>query len=63
MFNKTLLFVSTLLLSGCSCSSNVRTYDDALNEAIENTDFHSQLYIFPESTNKGTPTNFSYKSM
>ena len=59
------LIVPILLLGGCGFNSNfdVRTYSDVLKEAKENPDFHSQLYIFPESTNIGTPTNFTYKSM
>lgn len=63
MLRKLLLLLVPFLLCGCSSNSNVRKYDDALKEAIDNPDFHSQLYIFPENTDKGTPKNFAYKSL
>lgn len=55
------LTIFPLLLSGCSSSSNISSYSELLQKCIDNPDFHSQLYVFPENTNIGTPTKFSYK--
>lgn len=65
MHNKSILLLIPSLLCSCgfNSNSNVRTYNDVLKDAKENPDFHTQLYVFPENTNIGTPTNFAYKSM
>lgn len=66
MLRKTILIlIPAILLSSCgySSNSNVQTYEKTLKAAIENPDFHSQLYIFPSNTNNGVPTSFAYKSM
>ena len=65
MLRKSILVLLPALLCSCgfSSNSNIDTYDEALKAAVDNDDFHTQLYIFPKSTNKGTPTNFAYKSM
>lgn len=65
MFKKPILLLIPLLLCSCGFNSNfnVKTYNDVLKDAKDNPDFHTQLYVFPENTNIGTPTSFAYKSM
>ena len=63
--NKILLLTIPFILSGCGYNSrsDIQTYENVLNDAVENPDFHTWLYIFPKNTNIGTPTKFAYKSM
>ena len=48
-----ILWVFSLLLGSCKTDTrtNAEQYLDQIKECRENKDFHSQLYIFPESLN------------
>lgn len=55
-----------LLLTGCLSKSdrydNIEEYNKWLESAIENSDFHSELYIFPSEINKESAKNFIYRT-
>ena len=57
-----LLTLLPLTLTGCfNNTSDIDSYSKLLEQCREEVDFHSELYIFPDSTNIGNPTKFSYK--
>ena len=55
-----------LLLTSCLSKSdrydNIEEYNKWLESAIENSDFHSELYIFPSEINKESAKNFMYRT-
>ena len=62
-----LLFLSLpFLLTGCLAKSekfdNVDEYQTYLEAAINNSDFHTELYIFPSEVNKDSVKNFVYRT-
>ena len=65
MKNKLILLTLAPITLCCSCattgSTNIDSYSKLLESSINNSDFHTDLYIFPRNTNIGTPKNFSYK--
>ena len=63
MNNKLLLPILVLSLSSCVTSNHVGSYKVLYEELVEEVDFHTGLFIFPEDTNKGKPTDFYYKTV
>ena len=62
--NKTLLLIIPALLTSCAWkNTDVKNYRAKLLECREEADFHTELYIFPEDTDEGTPTKFFYRKM
>lgn len=57
-----LTLLTILLCSSCSTNKNIKKYSDVFKEAKGNVDFHTQLHIFPENTDSGTPKDFIYKT-
>ena len=69
MNNKSHLLLLTtlpLLLTSCLGKSdkydNIEEYNKWLNEAVENSDFHSELYIFPTEIDKESAKSFLYRT-
>ena len=64
--NKRLILLTLFpLVLNCGCSksnNNIDSYDKLLVMCRDEPDFHSELYVFPDSTNIGTPTSFAYKT-
>lgn len=62
--NKVLFLIIPTLLTSCAWkNTDAKNYRAKLLECREEADFHTELYIFPEDTNEGTPTNFFYRKM
>lgn len=59
-----LMLIPLVALSGCATKTNedVNQYKILRNEAIENFDFHSELYVFPTEVNVANVVTFSYKT-
>lgn len=66
MKNKRILLLNLfpIILSSCASywNSDANNYSLFLNQCRANSDFHTQLLIFPDSTNSGTVSTFSYKT-
>ena len=60
----TLITVPFLTLGGCAtkANNNPEQYESLLKQAIDNSDFHSELYVFPTKINTSDVVDFSYKS-
>ena len=60
----TLMMIPFLTLGGCATKANndVSQYDTLLKQSIDNSDFHSELYIFPSKINTENAVAFSYKT-
>ena len=60
----TLMMIPFLTLGGCAtkANNNVNQYETLLKQSINNSDFHSELYIFPNKINTENAIAFSYKS-
>lgn len=58
----TLMMIPFLTLGGCASRTNddVNKYEEVLAKAVQNSDFHSQLYIFPKKVDVNSVTNFRY---
>ena len=60
------LLVMPLMLSGCLSKSVKHTdpkdYASCLESAINNSDFHSELYIFPKNVKEESISNFAYQT-
>ena len=66
MINKKVILTLLPLVLCSSCASitnkDISNYKNLLVLAKNNSDFHTQLHIFPDNTDKGTPKDFVYKS-
>lgn len=66
MMNKKVIITLLPLVLCSSCASitnkDISNYQSLLASAKNNSDFHTQLHIFPDNTDKGTPKDFVYKS-
>ena len=60
----TLMMIPFLALEGCAtkANNNVNQYETLLKQSINNSDFHSELYIFPSEINTENAVAFSYKT-
>ena len=60
----TLMMIPFLTLSGCATKTNndVNQYETLLKQSIDNSDFHSELYVFPSEINTENAVAFSYKT-
>jgi len=60
----TLMMIPFLTLGGCAIKTNndVNQYETLLKQSIDNSDYHSELYIFPSKINTEYAIAFSYKS-
>jgi len=60
----TLMMIPFLTLGGCAtkANNNVNQYEDLLKQSINNSDFHSELYVFPSKINTENAIAFSYKT-
>ena len=58
----TLMMIPFLALGGCASRTNddVNKYEEVLAKAVQNSDFHSQLYVFPKKVDVNSVTNFRY---
>ena len=60
------IIILPTILSGClfktTSHTDVEKYEEYLAEAINNSDFHSQLTIFPTSVKNAIVEKFEYKS-
>ena len=58
----TLMMIPFLALGGCASRTNddVNKYEEVLAKAVQNSDFHSQLYVFPKKVDVNNVTNFRY---
>lgn len=58
----TLMMIPFLTLGGCASRTNddVNKYEEVLAKAVQNSDFHSQLYVFPKKVDVNSVTNFRY---
>lgn len=58
------MLVPLVTLSGCAIRTddNLESYEQLLKQAIENQDFHTELYIFPKTIDINKATAFSSKS-
>lgn len=59
-----LAILPTLLCTACATtkSSDITRYNELLDSCRDSSDFHTELYIFPESLDIGTPVDFFYKT-
>ena len=64
LFITTLMLIPLVTLSGCAIrtNDNLENYENLLTQAIENQDFHTELYIFPKTIDINKATAFSFKS-
>ena len=64
--NKRIVLLSLIpFVLNCGCSksnNNIDSYDKLLVASRDEPDFHTELYVFPDSTSIGTPTSFAYKT-
>ena len=60
----TLMMIPFLTLGGCvtKANNNVNQYETFLKQSIDNSDFHSELYVFPSEINTESAVAFSYKT-
>ena len=60
----TLMMIPFLTLGGCATKANndINQYETLLNQSINNSDFHSELYVFPNEINTENAIAFSYKT-
>lgn len=60
----TLMMIPFLALGGCAtkANNNVNQYETLLKQSIDNSDFHSELYVFPSEINTENAVAFSYKT-
>lgn len=60
----TLMMIPFLTLSGCATKANndISQYETLLKQSIDNSDFHSELYVFPSEINTENAIAFSYKT-
>lgn len=60
----TLMTIPFLTLGGCATKANydVNQYETLLNQSINNSDFHSELYVFPSEINTENAVAFFYKT-
>lgn len=60
----TLMMIPFLTLGGCAtkANNNVNQYETLLKQSINNSDFHSELYVFPSEINTENAIAFSYKT-
>lgn len=60
----TLMMIPFLALEGCAtkANNNVNQYETILKQSIDNSDFHSELYVFPSEINTENAVAFSYKT-
>ncbi len=60
----TLMMIPFLTLGGCATKANndINQYETLLNQSINNSDFHSELYVFPSEINTENAVAFSYKT-
>ncbi len=60
----TLMMIPFLTLGGCATKANndINQYETLLKQSIDNSDFHSELYVFPSEINTENATAFSYKT-
>ena len=60
----TLMMIPFLALEGCAtkANNNVNQYETLLKQSINNSDFHSELYVFPSEINTENAIAFSYKT-
>lgn len=60
----TLMMIPFLTLGGCAtkANNNVNQYETLLKQSIDNSDFHSELYVFPSEINTENAIAFSYKT-
>jgi hypothetical protein len=60
----TLMMIPFLTLGGCAtkANNNVNQYETLLKQSINNSDFHSELYVFPSEINTENAVAFSYKT-
>lgn len=60
----TLMTIPFLTLGGCAtkANNNVNQYETLLKQSINNSDFHSELYVFPSEINTENAVAFSYKT-
>ena len=60
----TLTMIPFLTLGGCTTKANndVNQYETLLKQSINNSDFHSELYVFPSEINTENAIAFSYKT-
>ena len=60
------LLVMPLMLSGCLSKlvkhTDPKDYASCLESAINNSDFHSELYIFPKNVKEESISNFAYQT-
>ena len=64
---KKILFIATLLtlLTGCAkttTNNNPSDYQSCYNSLLNNSDFHSELYIFPKDIKQKEIISFSYRA-
>lgn len=59
-----IMMIPFLTLGGCATKANndVNQYDTLLKQSINNSDFHSELYVFPSEINTENAIAFSYKT-
>ena len=59
-----LMMIPFLTLGGCAtkANNNVNQYETFLKQSIDNSDFHSELYVFPSEINTENAVAFSYKT-
>ena len=60
------LIIPTLLLTGCLSSktnNDPQNYSEYLKIAVGNSDFHSELYIFPQDITEEEIKTFAYQTM
>ena len=60
----TLMMIPFLTLGGCATKANndINQYETLLKQSIDNSDFHSELYVFPSEINTENAVAFSYKT-
>lgn len=60
----TLMMIPFVALEGCTTKANndINQYETLLKQSINNSDFHSELYVFPSEINTENAIAFSYKT-